>query len=390
MQPQPWGTSCGFADLDGDGYLDLYVANYVEFGPKKQQLCYQQGVLTSCGPHSYSASHGVLYHNLGNGRFADQTAGWNVKHTGNGLGVAFADFDGSGRVGFAIANDELGGDLMQKVGAGQLKNINIESGTVGKDGAAHGGMGVDWGDVDNDGKMDFFVTTYQNEVKCLYHNEGSRLFSEISGASDLQAPTFPYVGFGCKFLDADNDGWLDLLIANGHVEDNITQINKAMSYRQPVQFFHNDGHAPFAFGNLTQSAGLGGLPRIVGRGLAVGDFDNDGRIDALVVDCEGKPLLLHNETRDAGHWIGFRLIGAGRSNRSAYGAVVTLKAGKQTLTRQCQTGGSYLSASDARVHFGLGDTKSLESVSIRWPDGKVEQKQNPGLDRYVTVVEGTK
>ena len=179
------------------------------------------------------------------------------------------------------------------------------------DGSKHAGMGVDWGDYDNDGRLDLFVTTFGNETKCLYHNEGDGLFTYRSEQANIDRPTLPYVAWGCKFLDADNDGWLDLMIANGHVQDNISRFEKT-TYRQPTLFLHNRGKSRPGFEDATRSAGLGRLPSIVGRGLAVGDFDNDGRVDVLVVDSEGEPLLLHNETQVApDSWIGFRLIGKG-------------------------------------------------------------------------------
>jgi hypothetical protein len=389
LKPQPWGTSCAFADLDGDGYLDLYVANYVSFDPKKDLvLCPYHGVLTGCGPNDYDAVKGVLYHNEHGLRFRDATREWQALSAhGKGLGVAFADFDGSGHVGMAVANDLQAGDLFQNVRRNGLKNIGMESGTaLDPTGDKHAGMGIDWGDYDNDGRLDLFVTTFGNETKCLYHNDGDGVFSYQSEQAKVDVPTLPYVGWGCKFLDADNDGWLDLMIANGHVQDNIGRFEKA-NYRQPTLFLHNRGGSPVTFEDATRSAGLAALPNIVGRGLAVGDFDNDGRMDALVVDSEGRPLLLHNETAaPANSWIGFRLIGKGRSGRNAYGALITVTTDKHRLVRQCQPGGSYLSSSDPRVHFGLG-RNSIRSVTVRWPDGIVQTLPEVQPGRYITVTE---
>ena len=314
LKPQPWGTSCGFADLDGDGYLDLYVANYVRFDPKKDLvLCPYQGVLTGCGPNDYDSVKGVLYHNENGRHFRDATREWNAASThGKGLGVAFADFNSSGHAGLAIANDLVAGDLLENAGRGKLKNVGAGSGTAGDPtGGNHAGMGVYWGDYDNDGRLDLFVTTFSNETKCLYHNEGDGLFTYQSEQANIDHPTLPYVAWGCKFLDADNDGWLDLMVANGHVQDNVGRFEKA-TYRQPTLFLHNRGKSRAGFEDATRSAGLAQLPGIVGRGLAVGDFDNDGRMDALVVDSEGEPLLLHNETQvSPNSWIGFHLLGKG-------------------------------------------------------------------------------
>jgi hypothetical protein len=420
LKPQPWGTSCGFADLDNDGWLDLYVANYADFGPDtKPQLCNFQTadgpIASSCGPTYYKGIQGVLYHNQKGRAFRDVTRAWGADaHTGRGLGVAFADFDGSGRVGFAIANDEAAGNLFQNKDGGRLKEIGVASGTAyDHNGMVHGGMGIDWGDYDNDGRMDLFVATFRNEAKSLYRNEGDSLFTDVSYPAGLGQPALPYVAFGAKFADFDNDGWLDLLIANGHVQDNIKQIENT-DYPQPTQLFRNKGGAMTdvgtTFEDVSHSAGPDLLRAIVGRGLAVGDFDNDGRIDALIVDSEGKPLLLHNQSSDGmsgapGAWVGFRLSqngAGGAGNRDAYGAVVTVRRVKENgdgtankkeenWVRQCQTGGSYLSSSDPRVHFGLGRGGAAGlpvQVSVRWPDGKTETWDNVPTGRYLLLERG--
>jgi len=389
LKPQPWGTSCGFADLDGDGFLDLYVANYVKFGPDTYpQLCPYHGELTGCGPRDYDALKGVLYHNEGGYHFRDVTEQWGIHAHGKGLGVAFADYDLSSRVSLAVANDLMEGDLFRNRGKRRFINLAMQAGiALDNYGETHAGMGIDWGDFDNDGRLDLFVTTFGNETKCLYHNGGSGLFKVVSDSVGVEKPTLPYVAWGCKFFDADNDGWLDLMIANGHVQDNIQRFEKA-TYRQPTLFLHNRRGPHVTFEDATRSAGLGRLPPIVGRGLAVGDYDNDGRVDVLVVDSEGRPQLLHNESvTPEGSWVGFRLLGGGRSNRDAYGAVITLRAGGQRRVRQCQPGGSYLSSSDPRVHFGLG-TASLDSVTIRWPDGSTQTWADIPVGRYYTVTYG--
>jgi hypothetical protein len=398
LKPVPWGTSCAFAEtIPGSGRLDLYVANYVDFDPKVGPLlCDEHGKMTSCGPRYYPPRTGILYRNDGHGHFSDITAASGAaKVTGKGLGVAFADFDGSGRPGLAVANDEMPGDLLKPDGRSaspRFTNIGVLSAAAyDSNGNVHGGMGLDWGDYDNDGKLDLFVSTFQNEAKSLYHNEGSGQFNDQSAPTGLGVPTTPFVAFGCKFLDYDNDGWLDLLLTNGHVQDNIEEIDPSVAYRQPCQLFHNKGNSgsnPLTFEDVSNSSGPDLQRRIVGRGLAVGDYDNDGRMDALIVDSEGKPLLLHNQNTTVGHWLGVRLRGT-KSNRDGYGAILTLKTGARTLMRQCQAGGSYLSSSDRRVHFGLGSATQADSLSVRWPSGHVDMYKNLPADRYLSLTEGS-
>ena len=394
LKPQPWGTSAGFADLDGDGYLDLYVANYADFTPKTvPQMCDFQTangkVPSSCGPKLYKGIKGTLWHNMGGTRFADVTIPWGANaHSGRGLGVAFSDFDNSGRVSMAVANDEAPGDLFQNMGKAKLTNNAVPLNVAyDRDGNVHGGMGVDWGDYNNDGKPDLFVATFRNEIKCLYRNEGDA-FSDVAYASGIGQGMMPGVAFGAKFLDADNDGWLDILLANGHVQDNIKLIENT-DYPQRTQFFHNMGEKSGRFEDATDSSGIGALRPIVGRGLAIGDYDNDGKMDAMLVDSEGKPFLLHNESAGTNNWVGFQIADAGKGvNRNGYGTriTLTLSSGEKRV-RDCQTAGSYLSASDARVHFGLGK-ESVKRVMVRWPNGKTETWPGAKANKYFMLSAG--
>ena len=387
LKTQPWGTSCGFVDIDNDGKLDLYVGNYVDFGPNTvPQLCSEAGSMTTCGPRYYRPVKGVLYRNLGGGRFSDVTTQWGAdKTSGKVLGVAFADFDGSGRQNIALANDEVACNLMKNDGRHFLDTGAVSGTAFGASGGVVGGMGVDWGDYDNDGQLDLAVATFQHEAKCVYHNDGHDLFTEQSAALGIADATSPYVAFGAKWLDADNDGYLDLMITNGHVQDNVEQIDKSTTYRQATEFFHNEHGTRFTDAS-TALAGAADRP-IVGRGLAVGDYDNDGRIDALIVDSEGTPILLHNETPSTGHYLLINLTGV-KSNRDGQGALITVTAGSAKLLRQCTTAGSYLSASDKRVHFGLGQTTMVDSVSVRWPSGHVDVYKDVKADRLLNMREG--
>jgi hypothetical protein len=393
VAPQPWGTSCAFGDVDNDGRLDLYIGNYIAFGPKTNpQLCDFLGIKSACGPRFYPPQRGALYRNQG-GKFRDVTKAWGAdKVSGKALGVAFLDFDGSGRQSLAIANDEMPGDLLRNLG-GKFKNIGASSGTaLGSNGSAQAGMGIDWGDYDNDRRVDLIVTTFVNQAKPIYRNEGDGLFSDNSTPLGLTQSTLPYIAFGVKWFDYDNDGWLDLLIANGHVQDNIADIDIGRLYRQPTQLFRNVNGQRFE--DMSAQAGEDLPRRIVGRGLAVGDYDNDGRVDALVVDSEGEPLLLRNETLNVGNWLQIKLRGKkgkqeeGRgSNRDGIGAIVTVEANGRKLIRHCATDGSYLSASDRRVHVGLGKATSA-TIAVRWTSGATDVYKNVVANRVVVLREG--
>ena len=395
LRPQPWGTSCAWGDVDGDGKLDLYVGNYVDFGPDAKQLCLETvkggttRLLTSCGPEQYKPLKGVLYHNDGAGRFRDVTKEWGADSvTGKALAVAFCDYTGTGRQGLYVANDRMPGDLLNNLGGSYL-NDGVRSGTaVAASDGSRAGMGVDWGDFDNDGRQDLTIADFTGEQKCILVNDGSGAFEEHSHGLGLAAPAEPFLSFGVKWFDYDNDGWLDLMFADGHVMDNVKTV-RGDPYRQTTLLFHNDAGKHFT--DMSAQAGPALQKPIVGRGLAVGDFDNDGHVDALVVDAEGPPLLLHNESKSTGHWLSFTLIGDGvRCNRDGYGAQVVVTAGGLTQTRVCHADGSYLSSSDKRVHVGLGKAARAGRVSVHWPDGRVDAYLDVAGDRGYVVREGHK
>ena len=384
IAPQPWATSAAFIDIDNDGKLDLYVGDYLDF-TAHSRLCKVNNIMTSCGPRYYPALIGHLYHNSGNGRFADVTNAWNAqKIFGKTLGIAVADFNATGRQSMYMANDAMAGNLLRNEGA-HFKDEGMLSGTaVDIDGNAANGMGVDWGDYDNDGKLDLCVGTFSKQPDFVFHNDGNDLFSEQSAALGVSQPTIPYVTFGLKWLDYDNDGWLDLVLVNGHVQDNIEKTEASATYREPTLLMHNEqGHH---FSNAsTGLIGDAGKP-IVGRGVAVGDYDNDGRVDMLIVDSEGKPLLLHNETPSTGNWLEVNLEGT-KSNRDGQGALVTAEAGTVKLLRNCTTTGSYMSASDRRVHFGLGTSTSVDTLTIKWPKGDTQTLHGVKANQILTVHE---
>jgi len=383
--PYDWSTSATFVDLDNDGKLDLAVCHYVRFTSRSLQTCSYAGVPAACPPFYYDPQSLRVYRGDGRGHFKDMTAAWGFSGGhGLNLGVAAADFDGSGNEGLYVANDGLPADLWQKSGR-IYRDIGAASGTAyDENGQVQSGMGVDWGDYDGDGRLDLVVTTFQDQEDALYQNEGHGQFRFVSPAAGIGAATVDRLAFGVAFADFDDDGRPDLIIANGHVQDTVARFRPGVTYAQPLQLFHNTNGRIFA--DVSLQSGTAFHTPIVGRGIAIGDYDNDGRPDALVVNLEGRPLLLHNES-PAGHWLGVKLVGV-KCNRDAIGARVTLSAGGRQQVREIQTGRGYLSASDPRALFGVGKNTKIQSLQIRWPDGRSQTVTLPGIDRYLTIREG--
>ncbi len=383
-----WRTSAAFVDVDQDGLLDLYVCRYAKFGPKTSQLCKAGGdALVSCAPEMYTAEKGSLFMNLGHGRFRDETERRGLDAaSGRGLGIAVADYNSDGWIDIALANDEVPGNLFENKGHGYFVDRSAMSGTAyDSGGKTHGGMGIDWGDIDNTGLLDLFVTTYEDEPKNLYKNMQRGVFLDIShDAGGLQS-TLPWVGWGAKFVDYDGDGLLDLFTTSGHVMDNAHVLGKAKQYAQPIQLFHNIGNDKFV--DVSGNAGPAFQHNLVGRAACVGDLDNEGRQDIVVSNIEGRPLLLHNVCPSANHWLGLQLVGT-RSNRMGLGSEVRVKAGGLRLLRLCTTTGSVLSAHDPRVYCGLGPNATAQRVTIRWPSGKIDTFADVPADRYWIATEG--
>jgi hypothetical protein len=412
-----WASSAQFADVDADGWLDLYVARYVRFGATDPRLC-QVGIAPgtgepvqgACGPEVYDPEVGLFFHN-DQGRFREATRefGFADAH-GRGLGVAFADANADGRPDLYVANDRMPGDLFHNTGSRTTKNqqprtsffanIGVASGTAyGGSGNIQGGMGVDWGDVDADGLPDLFVATFYREPKSLYSNLGQLLFEEAGATAGLGQSALDLVGFGAKFLDVENDGWLDLLFVSGHVVETAERVDRRATYRQPGILFRHQGRStgsPSAatprgvavglFREATADAGPDLARPIVGRGLATGDWNDDGRVDVLVSDLEGAPLLLENTgAGGSGHWIGLEVLT--RHGGPALGAKVRLRAGSRHQVREVSTGGSYLSAHDPRVVIGLGAASTIDEILITWPSGARQLVRTPAVDRYLQVRE---
>jgi hypothetical protein len=397
LAKQPWGSSCTFFDADSDGKLDLYIGNYVRFGSTiKPQLCNLHGIMTSCGPGEYAPERGVLYRNLGNQRFEDVTSRWKLQTvSGKTLGVAAVPLTNTGLTNtgltLLLSNDQVPGNLMQFTPNGFVDR-GVEWGTAfGADGRVYGGMGVDWGDYNNDGLQDAIIATFQGQAKPIFQNQGEGFtIPDTAGLGMLSS--VPFVAFGVKWLDVENDGWLDLLITNGHVQDNIADVelfapnSPGSRYRQPTLLYRNHQGRRFTDESARlQDSAQGLLPPIVGRGLAIGDYDNDGRVDALLVDSEGSPQLLHNVTPQQNNWLMIRLQGKHKT-RDAYGSIVTVQTSTQKQTRFCHTDGSYLSASDSRLHFGIGDAKQV-TVTVRWLGGKTQIYRHVSCNQVITLYE---
>jgi hypothetical protein len=386
-----WSLSAGFMDLDGSGHLALVLTNYVDFGPKDIQYCeVTPGVRSGCPVTRYRPEFTGLWKNPGNGRFRNVTAPSGMGDThGRAMDLAFADMDNDGRMDIYIGNDGTPAELMRNLGGMRFRNVGMECGIAfGPMGRPVSAMGSDWGDYDRDGKLDLATSAFSDEPYSLFQNLGRGLFGYVSESTGIFGPTFRTLGFGTKWVDVDNDGWPDLVFSNGHVYDNAEQIDSLLTFRQPLQLFHNEPGrngrwfcdlVPLMNGNIARP--------IVGRGLATGDFDNDGRMDLLVVDFEGKPLLLHNATENRNHWITLDLRSDG-PNHFAYGARVTARAGTRTWVADVSPASAFASSSDPRIHFGLGDAARLDSLVVRWPDGRKEVLRDIPSDRFLIILKG--
>lgn len=376
-----WSASCAFIDYDRDGNLDLYVVNYLDFRLADHKIC-GNALRPDCGPSEYPCAADTLYQNNGNGTFTDVTEQAGVFNpNGKGLGIACGDYDNDGNTDIYIANDDTRNFLYRNNGDGTFTDLTFFAGVgFSEDGEVQGGMGTSFGDYDNDGLLDLIVTNYQDQINTLYHNDGNGLFSDVSHTTRTGPDSLPMVGWGTGFLDYDNDGWLDLFVANGHLLTNIEQFDTASTYYQPNFLYHNQHDG--SFGRVE----IGLEPVRSSRGSAFGDFDNDGDIDILTSNTDDQPILLENKTGQDRNWIGLKLVGT-KSNRSAIGTRVEVTAGGRSLSREVTGGSSYASANDLRLLFGIGGLTVADEITIHWPTGKVESRSNVGAGQYLTVIE---
>jgi enediyne biosynthesis protein E4 len=384
-----WGTNCTFGDYDRDGDVDLYVSNYVAFdGNVRARDCIYMGTLkVFCGPKGLKGEADVLYRNNGDGTFTDVTEQAGVQEPNlYGFGVVFSDFDNDGWPDIYVANDSVPNLLFKNKRDGTFEEMGLISGTsLSLFGQPQAGMGVAVGDYDANGLFDIYVTNFADDTNTLYQNLGDMTFSDVTAASGAAGASRPHVGWGTGFADFDNDGWLDLFVANGHVYPDADQLKGIQRYLQPKELYRNLGNGRFAE-IPSRVAGDLSMPR-PSRGAAFGDYDNDGDIDVLVININSRPSLYRNDGGNRKPWIGFRLIG-GSSNRDAIGARVEIEAAGRTQIGEVRSGGSYLSHNDLRVHFGVGSGQRIDRIRIRWPNGKTQTLEGMNTRQYVTIREG--
>ncbi len=386
-----WSASAAFGDLDADGLVDLYVANYLEFDlaapPNDGKPCIgYRGVEGFCGPNGLPGQPDVLYRNRASGRFEDVSTSSGGNRQGlPALGVVFADFDDDGDQDVYVANDGFPNLLYRNDGGWVLREIGSIAGVAySEEGRPQAGMGVDVGDYDNDGDLDLYVTNFSNDVNTLYRNEGNGLFGDATAASGLGGLARPYLGWSTGFFDADNDGWQDLFVANGHLYPQLEVQSKSLRYAQRNLLYWNTGAV---FQPAGAAAGSGLQVEKVSRGSAFGDYDNDGDMDIVVVNLNDAPDLLRNEGGNARSWLGLELEGEA-SNRDGIGARVRLTSGGRTQTAEVRSAYGYQSGHDRRLLFGLGDRERVEQVEIAWPSGRVQRLTDLGVRQYVKLREG--
>jgi hypothetical protein len=383
-----WSAGAAFVDYNNDGKLDLFVSNYVDFDinhlPEfgKGRTCQFKGVPVQCGPRGLPGAGDSLYHSNGDGTFTDvsKKAGVADPNGYYGMGVICSDFDGDGLVDIFVANDSTPNFLYHNNGDGTFKEIGFTSGTaVNGSGSEQGCMGVTLGDYDHDGMLDLFVTNFDDEYNTLYHNDGPNSFSDVSYAAKVAAVSLPYVGWGTKFFDYDNDGWVDLFVANGHA------YPQRDHYRQRKLVHHNNRDGTFT--EVAEQLGSPLMEERVSRGVAFGDLDNDGDVDIVVNDLDGVPMLLRNDGGNANNSVIIKTVGV-KSNRDGIGARVKVVAGDLTQMDEVRSGDSYLSQSDLRLHFGFEKRTKIDLIEVRWPSGVVDRVTDASVNKILTIKEG--
>jgi enediyne biosynthesis protein E4 len=386
-----WGTSAGFADGDGDGDLDLYVANYVDVDLENNVYCGENrpGFRKVCHPRNFESQPDVLYRGRGDGTFEDVTRAAGIDdRSGKGLGVVWGDYDEDGDQDVYVANDDTPNFLWRNRGNGTFEEVGDFAGVaLSEDGIPQAGMGTDMADYDNDGRLDIFVTNLSEETNELYHNDGGGFFSNRTFSSGLGPPSILDLGFGTFFFDVDNDADLDLFVANGHVIDNIELYSDTITHAQLAKLYRNVGDGRFEPVSFPTGSPLGSA--YVGRGAVPFDYDDDGDEDVVMSQNDRTAVVLRNDFPSRHRWITLTLQGP-PPNRDAIGARVTVFAGGSRQVRYARTASSYLSQADRRLHFGLGDAASVDRVIVQWPgrDAFAEEFKGPAVDSFVILERG--
>jgi hypothetical protein len=390
-----FSTGAAWGDYDRDGNVDLFVSRYVHVdlahmpAPGSNKFCLYKGLQVQCGPWGLEGESDLLYHNRGDGTFEEVSVKAGVHNQAGyyGLGVMWSDYDNDGWPDLVVANDSVPNYLYHNNRNGTFSEVGMLSGiSLSGDGTQLGNMGVDFADYDHSGRFSLFITTFQEQPKALWRNTGTNGFEDVSWPSGIGRPSYQDVCWGTSFFDMANTGWLDLLIACGHVYPQIDSLENSPHYRQPIFLERNNRDG--TFDEVAKEAGLADLPLKSRRGAAFGDIFNTGNIDVVLVNVGEPPTLLLNQNNSGNHRVVFKLIGT-KSNRAAIGARVTIHSGGVRQMAEVRGGGSYLSQNDLRLHFGLGKSTKIDSVEIRWPSGKIETQGNLPADCVYTIVESS-
>jgi hypothetical protein len=382
-----FGAGASFLDIDKDGDLDLYAANYLQYSYDLYGPRYMRGFAVYRDPRQYAACPDVLYRNNGDGTFTDISKESGIgEHAGWGMGMVCADYDNDGDTDIFVANDESPNFLFQNDGTGKFEEVGLLAGIAyDLHGDEHGNMGVDCGDFDNDGWLDFFVTSYQSQLATLYKNMGDGTFQDVTLTSGAGAATFSKVTWGTTIADFDNDGDRDIFMACGHLQDNIEQYSDSSTYHQQNIFLLNTGGGKFV--DVSNKSGDGLLVKLSSRGAAFDDLDNDGDIDAVILNSREKPTILRNDTSNGNHWIQISLRGV-KTNRDGVGARVKVVSGDLTQIDEVHSGRGYQSHYGTRLHFGLGKRGRVDRIEVKWLGGGTDVMENIPADRLITITEG--
>src|SRR5580698_8051230 len=395
-----WSNGASFGDYDGDGKLDLFVPGYVHYdfknpppsggGDAAHSFCQYRGATVMCGPRGLPGEPDHLFHNNGDGTFTDvsEKAGVSDKRHYFGFSSTFVDVNNDGKVDLIVANDSMPNYLYINKGDGTFQDASFYSGfALNQDARETASMGLGVGDYLNNGRVDLYTTTFSDDYKTLFRNEGDGNFSEITPQMGIAEVTYPFLSWATEFIDYDNDGWKDIMSISGHVYPQVDQHDWGTTFAERPLLFHNMNHGK-KFEVVPAVEGTGLADVIPGRGAAFGDLFNDGKIDVVVNCIDHTPVLLRNVNADTNHWVGLVLIGGPKSPRDAIGTTAYVTAGGIRQRGDVMSGGSYESSNDQRLHFGLGQATTVDAVELRWPDGTVEHASLPGVDRFFVVEEG--